>query len=135
MRLTCRGRSCFRLAAAAIGLSVFATLSMAEEMAFDQTHYESMRDKGQPFAVVFRADRCAACRAQAPMLEQLTQMQEFKGITLFVANFDTEKVLKKSLGITANSTIVVFRNGKETARSIGDTQEDSLSEILRRAIP
>ena len=123
------------IAAAVIVLSTFSTLSTAEEMAFDQTHYESMRDNGQPFAVVFRADQCAKCRAQTPVLDHLTQMPEFQGITLFVANFDTEKVLEKSLGITAKSTIVVFRDGKETARSVGDTQQDSLSEILRRAIP
>ena len=29
------------------------------------------------------------------------------------ANFDTEKVLERSLGISKQSTIVVFTNGKE----------------------
>ena len=63
------------------------------------------------------------------------QSPEFMGVTLFVANFDTEKVLARSLGISKQSTIVVFKDGKEAARSTGDTQYDSLSEILRRAIP
>jgi hypothetical protein len=58
-----------------------------------------------------------------------------EGVTLFVANFDTEKVLERSLGVTNQSTIVVFRDGKETARSTGETQQASLIEILRRAIP
>ena len=51
-------------------------------------------------------------------------------VTLFVANFDTEKVLERSLGISKQSTIVVFKNGNEA-----DTQYDSPSEILRRATP
>jgi hypothetical protein len=68
-------------------------------------------------------------------LKDLTQSPEFMGVTLFVANFDTEKLLERSLGVSKQSTIVVFRNGKEAARSTGDTQYDSLSEILRRAIP
>jgi len=37
--------------------------------------------------------------------------------------------------VTNQSTIVVFRDGKETARSTGETQQASLIEILRRAIP
>jgi thiol-disulfide isomerase/thioredoxin len=110
-------------------------LSMAGEMPFDPVHYEAMRNSGMPFAVVFHADWCPTCRAQAPILKKLTQSPEFKGITLFVANFDTEKVLERSLGVSKQSTIVVFKDGKEAARSTGETQYDSLREILSRAEP
>jgi thiol-disulfide isomerase/thioredoxin len=82
---------------------------------------------------VFHADWCPTCRAQAPLLKDLSQTQEFKSLTLYVANFDTEKALKRSLGVTKQSTIVVFKNGKESARSTGDTQPDSLAALLRRA--
>ena len=116
-------------------MTTLSGLSRAGEMPFDPVHYESMRNSGKPFAVVFHADWCPTCRAQAPVLKELTQSPEFMGITLFVANFDTEKVLERSLGISKQSTIVVFKNGKETARSTGDTQYDTLSEILRSAIP
>jgi hypothetical protein len=57
------------------------------------------------------------------------------GITVFVANFDTEKVLERSLGVTTQSTIVVFKDGKENARSTGDTQRENLAELLRHAVP
>jgi thioredoxin 1 len=113
----------------------FSATSFSAEMPFDPAHYEAMHNAGQPFAVVFHADWCPTCRAQAPVLKELTQQPEFKGVTLFVANFDTEKVLERSLGVTQQSTIVVFRDGKETARSTGQTQQANLSEILRQAIP
>ena len=116
-------------------MTTLSGLSTAGEMPFDPVHYEAMRNSGKPFAVVFHADWCPTCRAQAPVLKELTQSPEFMGVTLFVANFDTEKVLERSLGISKQSTIVVFKNGKETARSTGDTQYDTLSEILRSAIP
>jgi hypothetical protein len=54
---------------------------------------------------------------------------------VFVANFDTEKVLERSLGVTKQSTIVVFKDGKESARSTGDTQRENLAELLRHAVP
>jgi thioredoxin len=116
-------------------LATLAGVSRAAEMPFDPVHYEEMRNSGKPFAVVFHADWCPTCRVQAPVLKELTQSPEFMGVTLFVVNFDTEKVLERSLGISKQSTIVVFKDGKEAARSTGDTQYDSLGELLRRAIP
>jgi thioredoxin 1 len=121
-------------AAFAVLLTTFATLSVSAEVPYNQAQFDAMRAAGKPVAVVFHADWCPTCRAQAPVLKQLTQTQDLKGITLFVANFDTETALKRSLGITKQSTIVVFRDGKESARSTGDTQPDTLSELLRRAI-
>ena len=82
----------------------------------------------------FHADWCPTCRAQAPLLKELSQTPELKGVTLFVANFDTEKTLKQSLGVTKQSTVVVFKDGKESARSTGDTQQASLGALLRHAI-
>ncbi len=115
-------------------LICFSTLAAAVEFPFDQTQFDSMLAAGKPVAVVFHADWCPTCRAQAPLLKDLAQTPDLKSVTLYVANFDTEKALKKSLGVTRQSTIVVFKNGKESARSTGDTQADSLAALLRRAI-
>ncbi len=121
-------------AAFSVLLTTFATFSMSAEVPYNQAQFDAMRAAGKPVAIVFHADWCPTCRAQAPVLKQLTQSQELKGITLFVADFDTEKALKHSLGITKQSTIVVFKDGKESARSTGDTQPGTLSELLRHAI-
>jgi thioredoxin 1 len=115
-------------------LTVLAIPSFAVEVPFNQAQFDSMLAAGKPVAVVFHADWCPTCRAQAPLLKELTQTPELKGLTLFVANFDTEKALKKSLGVTKQSTVVAFKDGKESARSIGDTQQASLAALLRRAI-
>src|SRR5450631_4577815 len=90
----------------AIILNVFATPLFAAEIPFNQAQFDSMIAAGKPVAVVFHADWCPTCRAQAPLLKELTQTPELKGLTLFVANFDTEKALKKSFGVTKQSTVV-----------------------------
>jgi thioredoxin 1 len=124
----------FALTALAVMLTLFATLSFSAEIPFNQAQFDATRAAGKPAAVVFHADWCPTCRAQAPVLKQLTESSDFKSLTLFVADFDTEKTLKRSLGITKQSTIVVFKDGKETARSTGDTQAGSLSALLHQAI-
>jgi thioredoxin 1 len=119
---------------AAVMLTVIAIPSIAVEVPFNQAQYDSMLAAGKPVAVVFHADWCPTCRAQAPLLKELTKTPELKGLTLFIANFDTETTLKRSLGVTKQSTVVVFKDGKESARSTGDTEQASLATLLRRAI-
>jgi thioredoxin 1 len=117
----------------ALALSLLANLSLASEVPFNQAQFASMRDSGKPVAVVFHADWCPTCKAQAPVLKQLMQTAEFQNLTLFVADFDTEKALKRALRVTQQSTVVVFKDGKERGRSTGDTQADNLAAVLRRA--
>jgi thioredoxin 1 len=127
-------KSLIAIIVSAVMLTVFATPLFAAEIPFNQAQYDSMLAAGKPVAVVFHADWCPICRAQAPLLKELTQTPELKGLTLFVANFDTEKTLKQSLGVIKQSTVVVFKDGKESARSTGDTEQASLAALLRRAI-
>lgn len=124
----------FAAAVCSTMLLLFASLAPAAEVPFDQAQFDAMRTAGKPVAVVFHADWCPTCRAQAPVLEKLTLEPAFRSLTLYVANFDTEKALKRSLGVTQQSTIVVFKDGKEVARSTGDTQEQNLSTLLSRAV-
>jgi thioredoxin 1 len=124
----------FTAAAFSIMLVLFSTLAPSAEVSFNQAQFDATRAAGKPVAVVFHADWCPTCRAQAPLLKDLTQKPELKNLTLYVADFDTEKTLRRSLGVTKQSTIVVFKDGKEVARSTGDTQENSLDALLRQAV-
>ncbi|HEY3851811.1 MAG TPA: thioredoxin family protein [Steroidobacteraceae bacterium] len=124
----------FAAAAFSMMLVLFASLASSAEVPFDQAQFDAMRAAGKPVAVVFHADWCPTCRAQAPVLKEVTQQPAFRSLTLYVANFDTEKALKRSLGVTQQSTIVVFKDGKEVARSTGDTQEPNLAALLRHAV-
>ena len=116
-------------------VSLFSTVAPGAELAFNQAQFDASKSAGRPVAVVFHADWCPTCRAQAPALKDLLQTPALKSLTLYVANFDTEKALKKSLGVTQQSTVIVIRQGKEIARSTGDTEQGSLGALLRQAIP
>ena len=117
-----------------MAVPLLSAITLAAEMPFDQAKFAAVLAAGTPAAVAFHADWCPTCRTQAPLLKGLMQTPELKNVTLFVANFDTEAELKKSLGVTKQSTVVVFKAGKESARSTGDTQRESLAGLLRHAI-
>ena len=103
------------------------------EVPYDHQAFSAAVAAGGPVAVVFHAGWCPTCRAQAPVLKQLTSEPKYKHLTLFVADFDTEMALRKEFNVSTQSTIVVFNKGHEVARSTGDTQRDSLSALLSKA--
>ena len=76
---------------------------------------------------------CPTCRAQAPVLKQILNEPKLKELTLFVADFDTEMALRKELKVVKQSTVVVFHQGHEIARSTGETQRDALEALLSKA--
>jgi hypothetical protein len=114
----------------AILLTTFASFSVLAEPP-DERAGEAIQNTDKPFAVAFSADGCLMCRALPPASRNLAQRPDFMGITLFVAKFDTEKVLERSLGITEPRTIEVFKGG---ARSTAVTQYDTLSGLLKKVI-
>src|SRR5271163_1064151 len=114
----------------AILLTTLASFSAFSEPP-DERASEAIPNTDKPFAVAFTADGCLMCRALAPASRNLAQRPEFMGITLFVAKFDAEKVLERSLGITEPRTIEVFKGG---ARSTAVTQYDTLSGLLKKVI-
>ena len=89
--------------------------------------------EGKPVAMQFHADWCPTCRAQDKSLEALKAEQHLD-ITLFVVDFDKETELKRQLKVAAQSTIIVFRDGKERARTVGQTAPDPIRALLKTAL-
>jgi thioredoxin 1 len=114
--------------------AVAAPLAHSGEVPFNKAQFDAALAAGKPVAVVFHADWCPTCRAQAPVLKQLEETPELSPVTLYVANFDTEKALKAFYKVTQQSTIIVFKDGKESMRSTGVTQREPLAELLHHAL-
>jgi thioredoxin 1 len=57
---------------------------------------------------------------------------EFKNFTFYNVDFDTSKDLLKTLKVSRQSAIIVFKQGKEQGRSLGDTKESSIKELLKK---
>jgi thioredoxin 1 len=108
--------------------------AMAGEQPYSAATLDRMLAAGQPVVVDFHADWCPTCRAQAPIVKDLLATPELKNVTVLIADYDTELALRKSLKVANQSTLVVFRQGKEVARSTGDTSREGLAALLKKAI-
>jgi thioredoxin 1 len=108
--------------------------ALAAEQPYRADQLEQLLADGRPVVVDFHADWCPICRAQAPIIKDLLSKPEFKELTVLIANYDTELPLRKALNVSQQSTLVVFRHGKEVARSTGQTSPERLAALLRQAL-
>ena len=123
-----------RSLAAAAGLALAAMAALAGEVPFNKAAFDAALAKGTPVIVDFAASWCPTCKAQKPIVQGLLAEPKLKPVTLFLADFDTEVALKKQLGVTQQSTFVVFKGGREVGRSTGQTQKDVISELFHKAL-
>ena len=112
----------------------FAVTAWAGEQPYDKAAFEKALAEGKPVIVDFFADWCPTCKVQKPHVQSLLSDPKMKEVTLFIADYDKEKDLKKSLRVTQQSTFVVFKGGKETGRSTGQTKKEDLAAEVAKTI-
>jgi len=115
-------------------LALSSIASFASSMPFEQAAFDKAVAAGGPVIVQFHADWCPTCRAQAPLVKQELAEPKMKDVKFFLANFDTEKELKKALKVSAQSTFVVFKGGKEVTRSTGQTTLGAIDTTFSKAL-
>ena len=129
-------KSTFRhgLRAALLAAGLALATSQAAEVGYDKARFDAALGAGQPVIVDFAADWCPTCKAQQPLVQELLKEPRMKGVTLFSADFDRESGLKKALGVSTQSTFIVFKGGKEVARSTGQTNKEDLAATFAKAL-
>jgi thiol-disulfide isomerase/thioredoxin len=79
------------IATFAAALTLLSAIAPAAEIPINQTQFAAARAAGKPVAVVFHADWCPTCRAQAAVLSHLAQSPEFKSVTLYIAELPRKR--------------------------------------------
>lgn len=116
-------------------LPLFAVgVALAGGPAFDWSTFDALQKEGKPVLVAIHADWCPTCKAQEPILAELLKSPELQGLTSLRVDFDKQKDVVKSFKATMQSTLIVFKGGKEVGRSTGDTKQDSIAALLKKAL-
>jgi thioredoxin 1 len=111
-----------------------AGASLAADRAFDQATFDVLQQQGKPTLVMIHADWCPTCKAQEPILGELLKTPELQSITALRVDFDEQKTVVRAFKVQYQSTLIVFKGGKEVGRSTGDTKKDRIAALLRKAI-
>ena len=79
-----------------------------------------------PVLVEFWAARCSACRRLAPRLEALASQQQGR-LRVFTLNVDEELPAAVRFDVLAIPALLLFVQGQEVARWVGDLDWDALA--------
>lgn len=113
---------------------LISTASFAESSPYNDAKFEADLKSGKSIVVAVHAPWCSTCRAQAPVLKEELAKKEFQNITALYVDFDSQKEVLKKLGVRRQSTLIVFKDGKEVGRSLGDTTAFGIESLLKKAL-
>jgi thioredoxin-like negative regulator of GroEL len=121
-----------RLSATAL-LCVFSALGSAGEIPYEEARFEAALAQKGGFVVALVTDWCTTCSRQEMAVTSLLEEPRFRNLIIFIADFDREVGLRRRLRVVAQGTFVVFRDGREVARSTGQTEKEAIAELFARA--
>jgi len=118
-----------------VATTFWAVISFAaDRIPFDQKAFEAAQAAGKSILIDVSAPWCPTCRAQKPIIEKLSLLPEYKDLTIFDVDFDTQKPVLRDLKVQQQSTLIVFKGSKEMDRSVGSTDPSAISDLLKKAI-
>ncbi len=89
---------------------------------------------GGPVMIHVTAPWCETCQAQKPIVASLLASPDFKNMKKFDVDFDTQKEILARYRVQMQSTMIVYKRGKEVDRQTGQTDPAVIEALLREAL-
>ncbi len=89
---------------------------------------EEVLKSAQPVLVDFYADWCGPCRMLAPVIEDISDSDV--GVKVCKLNVDTAIPLAMKYNISSIPAIMIFKDGKAAASTIGYQEKEDLMKLI-----
>lgn len=99
----------------------------------DDSFEHEVLKSDKPVLVDFWADWCQPCRQLAPVVEAVAQRYEGKAKFVKV-NVDDNNQTAQRYGIRGIPTLILFKEGSESERLVGNTPKENIQRIIDRAL-
>lgn len=121
-------------AGAFVGALGLSAAQAVEHAAYSKSAFDAALSAGKPILVEVHASWCPTCKAQAPVIMKLLTDPRFAKTTVFRVDFDAQKDALRRFRAQKQSTLIVFKGGKETGRSVGESDPLSIEDLLEKTL-
>jgi thiol-disulfide isomerase/thioredoxin len=106
----------------------------SERIKYEAATFQAAQQAGRPILVHVTAPWCGECKLQKPIVARLSELPEYKDLLIVDVDFDTQKDVLRSFKVRKQSTLIAFRGSKETARSVGVTDQEKINALMKKAL-
>jgi thioredoxin 1 len=71
---------------------------------------------------------------QKPIVAALAEEPDYKTLTIFDVDYDTQKEALRELKVQKQSTLVVFKDKAEVGRAVGITRRDAIEAVMKKGL-
>lgn len=94
---------------------------------------EKVLNSTQPVLVDFWAEWCAPCRMLSPVIDEVAGQYSEKA-RIGKVNIDEQPELAQRFGVMSIPTLILFKDGTVTSRSVGVVAKDKISGMIDAAL-
>jgi thioredoxin 1 len=100
---------------------------------FSDAAFNEAEKSGRPVLIEFHADWCPTCRAQEKVVNALVGEAAYTNVLVLRVLYDSQKDLLERFGVRRQSTLILFKDGKEVGRAVGVTSSSGIAKLLEKA--
>jgi len=93
-----------------------------------QNFQELVLNSAKPVLVDFYADWCGPCKMLTPVIEQIAA--ESDAYEVYKLNVDEAPEIAAKYGVMSIPTLIVFKDGKESGKTIGVQSKQTILNML-----
>jgi len=113
---------------------ILSTQVFAAGQTYNQQVFENLVSQGKTVIVHIHADWCGTCKAQDVQINAAMNAAEFKDVTFLEVDYDGQRKAVTFFKAKIQSTIIIFKNGKEIDRSATERDAPELQAFLKKAL-